>query len=137
MKLYHITTNKNAKLIVKNGFKDGIGSYGVIDSKTGKSKISKGVFLSNKVFEQRRKDDNDCVFIINIPSEEIKQYEWVEGLTDYREWCIPAKIVNKYFTNRKIYSGYDESLYKKPKVKIPISKLSSINKEEIEKLFKD
>lgn len=137
MKLYHITANKNAKLIVKNGFKDGIGYYGVVDSKTGQSKISKGVFLSDEVFTQRRKNENDCVFKINIPAKEIKQYEWVEEIKSYREWCIPAQIVNKYFTDRKIYSCYDELLYEKPKRKIPFNKLGSMSQAEIQKYLQD
>lgn len=122
MKFYHITTNKNAKLIVKNGFKDGVGSYGVVDSKTGQSKISKGVFLSNEVFLQRIKDEDDCVFVINIPVGEIKQYEWIEEIKSYREWCVPAKIINKYFIDRKTHSSYDDSLYKKQGIKIPFNK---------------
>ena len=38
MNLYHLTTNKVAVLIQKNGFKDNFGSYGIFDSKTKQPK---------------------------------------------------------------------------------------------------
>lgn len=131
MKLYHITSDENAILIAKNGFKDNSGSYGVVSSKAGQSKVSVGVFLSDRIFEQRRRHDSDCVFVLDIPEKEIEPYEWKEEIKNYREWCIPAKIINKYFINRKAYSSFDSAFYDEVSVKIPFDKLGSMTRNEL------
>ena len=140
MRLYHLTTNKVAVLIQKNGFKDNFGSYGIFDSKTKQPKQLKGVFFTNCVeivsgylFKEEKGKNIGCesVFIVKIPLKQISDYELVEKNKIYREWCIPATIVNKYFVNREVYSIDNEILYKPCKSKIKFSKLGNMTTEQI------
>lgn len=107
MKLYHTTTLTSAKSIQRKGFKDGQGYYGF-------STIHKGVFFSDTIsnsndFGVKGIEEPTALFIVDIPKTKINNYEWQEY--GRSEWCIPAKLVNKYFIDRTIYSIDDESLY--------------------------
>ena len=46
--------------------------------------------------------DASQVFVIEIPERMIEHYELIEEGQGkgYREWCVPAEVVNKYFSKR-------------------------------------
>lgn len=97
MKLYHVTNTKTAKNIVKMGFKDKVGNYGMPIQ-------MKGVWFANGILGCNdgvcEFDEDPVYFAISIPLAVIKDREVIEEAKPYREWCISAKTVNKYFINR-------------------------------------
>ena len=126
MRLYHVTTEKAAKLIQKQGFKDGIDYYGLLDSKTFKPHVVKGIWFSNLIFDSVKYGvsavETTCVFVVDLPENAISGFEVITKEGSYRELIIPAKIVNRYFTKRTIYSIDDELLYPKLKILFPFPK---------------
>lgn len=119
MKLYHVTSQERANSIQKDGFKEhGDGWYGLFDGRTGKRKKTPGIFFANSILNGNDGvlHDNPAIFIVEIPESVIVQYEWHEELKGHREWQLPSKIVNKFFTDRKAYSEdeayevYDEEV---------------------------
>ncbi len=110
MRLYHVTSQDSAKIIQKRGFKaKKNGYYGIHDPKTNKPKFQTGVFLSNTILNANDGllINEPAIFVLDIPEKEISQYEWLNEQGSYREWCIPAVVVNKFFTNRKHYREED------------------------------
>lgn len=138
MKLFHITTKSSAELISKTGFRDGMGNYGIYDQKKQRPKYIKGVFLADEVVPYLTKEEGetDSVFVLDIPEKVILEFEIIEKRKGYREWCIPSKLVNKYFTDRFVYSIDNENLYKKPRNQIKLDRLDKkLTEEEIKKLL--
>jgi len=89
MKLYHRTTNNAAAAIMANGFRDGSGTYG-----TG-TQFS-GVWLSNVPLDENEGATGDALLEVIIDGRTIAHYEWKqEPAFGYREWLIPASIVNQ------------------------------------------
>lgn len=87
MKLYHRTSATDA--ILKDGFKDATGSYGT-------NQLFSGVWLSDQPLDSNEGAWGDTLLTINMPEHEILEYEWIEEGKPYREFLIPAAIVNKY-----------------------------------------
>lgn len=102
MQLYHTTTLERAGIIKSGGFRDAEGSYGLMcDSQT--PYYIRGVFFSDSPLESSDglPEDVSEVFVLEIPDDEIEPYELIEEGKGYREWCIPARLVNRYFTKRE------------------------------------
>ena len=89
MYFYHSTTKKALKSILKNGFKDGTGYYRTCELFTG-------VWLSNKPLDENEGTQGHCILRISIPIDKILKYEWIELGKPYREFLVPAKVVNKW-----------------------------------------
>ncbi len=68
MRLFHIIGNKNAEAILKEGFRDGMGTY-LTDWEWS------GVWFSSEPFEGFNADTN-TLFTIEIPEDVISEYEW-------------------------------------------------------------
>ena len=86
MKLYHWTENK--KSIEKNGFIDG-GEYSAHGIK--------GVWLTDQILGTTEGVGIfSALLTVEIPDDIIEPFEWKEQRAGYREWCIPAYVVNKY-----------------------------------------
>src|SRR5687768_7581613 len=90
MEFFHVTSAKNASAIEGKGFKDSRG-YFMTDSKL------KGVWNSDRPL-----DCNDmgtiikdpAVFEIEIEESLVQPYEFNDERTSYREWLVPAAILN-------------------------------------------
>ena len=89
MKLFHVTGNKNAEAILKEGFRDGTNFY-LTDREWS------GVWISDKPFDDAHLSDGITLFAIEIPEEDISDLEWVEEGKPYREWLVPAALLNSY-----------------------------------------
>ena len=87
MKLYHWTINRNS--IEKNGFHDGehsCDSHGV-----------QGAWFADQILGPLDGVGKGSELLtVEIPEDIIKPFKWKEKGVGYREWCIPAQIVNKY-----------------------------------------
>ena len=86
MKLYLWTVNKKA--VEKYGFTDG--------AKRSERDI-RGVWFADQILGPLDGvGEGSELLTVEIPTEIIEAFEWKEQGTGYREWCIPADIVNKY-----------------------------------------
>ena len=87
--LYHWTFN--AENILKLGFRGDLGTQG------GRHFRDDGVWFSDKVLDQLEGVEEGMeLLVIEVPFEDIEEFEWKEEGKDYREWCIPADVVNQY-----------------------------------------
>jgi hypothetical protein len=89
IKLFHRTSAKVAKAIVQSGLKDGTGNYLTENEYSG-------VWLSNVPLDADEGARGDTVLevTLDISEKELEEYEWVEEGQPYREWLIPASLIN-------------------------------------------
>ena len=88
MILYHRTTAANAEQILRDGFRDGVGSFGT-------TREHSGVWLSNVPLDINEGAEGDTLIRVELPEQAIADYEWIEDGKPYREWLIPAQLINK------------------------------------------
>jgi len=90
MIVYHTTTEASAAEIALSGFRDKTGTFG-----TELEWI--GVFVSDKPLDVNEGAKESTVLRITLPvaEHELAPYEWVEEGKPYREWCIPASLLNR------------------------------------------
>jgi hypothetical protein len=102
MILYHRTIRESAEAILKAGFRDGTGTY-----LTHQQWL--GVWLSDTPLDCNDGAWGDVVFKVNmdLPESAIADYEWLEEGKPYREWCIPAALVNAHMTLTEFSEGDD------------------------------
>lgn len=84
---YH--TTDAAEEIIANGFRDASGSY------LG-AKLT-GVFLANNPVDTNEGAKGDQVLQVKFSNDiDVEAYELVEEGKTYREWCVPAELVNDH-----------------------------------------
>lgn len=89
---YHITTQASAVAILERGFDDGEGQY-LTDSR------HKGVFVTDDPEKCYQGDFGQPVVLqvtLRLDGNSLARYEFVEKDKGYREWCIPASVINKH-----------------------------------------
>ena len=74
---------------MKDGFNEGVGHY-LTDE------LHEGVWLSDRPLDSNEGADGDTLLVIDveIADAELSDFEWVEEGKRYREWLIPAEIIN-------------------------------------------
>ena len=87
MKCFHRTPNLGS--ILENGFRDGEGTY-----MTGI--MHRGVWLSDRPLDIGQGAKGEFLLSVEIPEEVLETYEWIEEGKPYREFLIPADVVNSY-----------------------------------------
>lgn len=87
--LYHRTSPHGANSILQDGFCDTTGSYGMPMELTG-------VWLSNYPLDidEGTAEGPLLRVLLQADDAEIEPYEVVEDIKTYREWCVPAALVN-------------------------------------------
>ncbi len=97
MILYHRTTRERAEAIERGGFKDAVGTY-FTDQEFS------GVWVSNVPLEANDGAWGEVLFQItlDLAEPEIADYEWVEEGKRYREWLMPAALLNAHARLREI-----------------------------------
>ncbi len=85
---YHRTTQENAWSILKNGFRDCVGKF-LTD------RIWKGVWVSNRPLDSNEGAEGDALLEIRIPESEVTPFEWAEEEKPYREFLVPARVLNE------------------------------------------
>ena len=87
--LYHRTTRRNAAAILENGFRDGEGNY-MTDS------WFHGVWVSDTPLDINEGAKGDALLEVRLSvcEEDLAYYEWVEEGKPYREWLVPAHLLN-------------------------------------------
>lgn len=85
MRLYHRTDA--ADDIVAHGFRDGAGSYLTTSQHTG-------VWISDLPLDEGEGATGEALFALDIEEALIADYEWIEEGKSYREWLVPAALLN-------------------------------------------
>lgn len=88
--VYHRTSLEVAELILASGFKDATGTYMTGEEHTG-------VFVSDVPLDvSEGAKSNDALLRAHGLSEKaIAEHEWVQEDSPYREWCVPAALLNE------------------------------------------
>jgi len=89
LRLFHRTSAETAEAILKSGFKDGTGSYLTAQEYSG-------VWLSDVPLDPNEGAFGDILLevMLNVPEQELEQFEWKEEGKGYREWLVPALLIN-------------------------------------------
>jgi hypothetical protein len=97
MRLYHRTTQTNANLILREGFRNRKERY------TSDFSVE-GVWFSDCPKEATECDGDEAVVSVDFafPASSISAFEWVEDETSYKEWLIPLTFVNSNMTKARI-----------------------------------
>jgi hypothetical protein len=89
MILYHRTTAANAKRILRHGFRDHIGYYGM-------TRKRRGVFLSNVPLDINEGATGDTLLRVDLPEQTLADCEeLIEEGKPYREGVILARLINE------------------------------------------
>jgi len=90
VKLYHSTTRVAADAILALGFRDATRSYLTDREWTG-------VWLSDRPFDETQGARSEALLEVQAPDDaELTPFEWVEEGKGYREFLMPASMVNAW-----------------------------------------
>ena len=108
MRFFHATTQKSANAILREGFRDGEGSYMFspedLEEAFGRPTLS-GVFVASGPTSSQDGAAGDVVLELEL-SDEFDVTPWAieeEGLEVW-EWLIPASFLNEHAQVR-LYAG--------------------------------
>jgi hypothetical protein len=87
LQFFHRTDDANA--ILSSGFKDGTGNYLTTNEYSG-------VWLSNIPLDANEGAFGGTLLLVELDLAEadLAQFEWIEEGKGFREWLIPAALVN-------------------------------------------
>lgn len=84
---YHRTDS--AAEILAGEFRDAEGSYGI------RGVDLCGVFISDMPLDINEGAKGEQLFEIEVPAHiDLRQYELIQPRSQYREWCVPAELLN-------------------------------------------
>lgn len=87
--LFHRTTAENARRILAAGFRDRAGTYMT-------DQMWSGVWVSNVPLDANEGMRGDALLRVCLdPSVNIGDFEWIEEGRLYREWLVPAHLLNE------------------------------------------
>lgn len=99
--LYHRTTQ--GARILEEGFRDGRGSYGFA------SVVLEGVFVSDVPLDANEGAMGDNLLAVEIPDQvSLDDFEIVEEGQGYREWCVPAAVLNEVAVVRLLVENEED-----------------------------
>jgi hypothetical protein len=97
---YHRTPS--ASQILKTGFKDSSGSYGI------GGVTLEGVFISDIPLDINEGAKGDDLLRVTVPEHiDLREYELMQPRSPYREWCVPAEVLNTQCTVCPVDTGDD------------------------------
>lgn len=90
MTTYFHTTDA-AYVILRDGFRDGTGNYMLVGF------TLTGVFLADRPVDSNEGAQGDQVLAVELGDDvRLDEFELVEEGKPYREWCVPAEILNRH-----------------------------------------
>ena len=106
MILYHRTYRERARIILEEGFRDASGTYLTRETFSG-------VWVSNEPLDSNDGAQGDTLLEVNtdLSESELSRYEWVEEGKRFREFLIPASILN---SRSKLRIAEDDGEPKRP-----------------------
>ena len=76
---------------VTHGFCDASASYGLVGI------TRTGVFISDQPLGTEDEADGDQLLMVSLPQHvDLRDYEIAQDSTSYREWCVPAELLNRW-----------------------------------------
>jgi hypothetical protein len=89
--VYHTTAASAA--ILRGGFRDATGSYGYVNRELT------GVWLGDRPMDINEGAKGDQVLRVEFPDGvDLDEFEVIEDGKPYREWCVPAALINEHAT---------------------------------------
>jgi hypothetical protein len=90
-RLYHRTSPAIAQLILREGFRDATGRF-MTDQEF------RGVWLSDRPLGENDGAAGDALLQVDVAlaDDAIDEYEWREKGKPYREWLVPAALINAH-----------------------------------------
>jgi hypothetical protein len=87
--VYHVTSAANASAIEREGFKD---SRGLFLSEAEHA----GVWVAGRALDVNELGGivPEATFEVELEESEIAEFEWIEEGKPYREWLVPAAVLN-------------------------------------------
>jgi hypothetical protein len=92
MRLFHRTSHADA--ILRDGFRDAAGHYGFYDEEGSVTMC--GVWLSEYPLDENEGADGDQLLQVELPDAVAVEHEVVEEGKPYREFLIPAVVLNQH-----------------------------------------
>jgi hypothetical protein len=86
---YHRTTAENARSIIESGFRNSARYF--LNNRTWT-----GVWLSSRPLDTG--DDALLMVRLALPEQQLARWEWTAEGRSYREWLIPAQLINGVMT---------------------------------------
>lgn len=90
MRVYHRTAVMDA--ILAEGFRDGRDTRS--NHGLDVAEPLAGVFVSDRPLDGQEGATGDQLLSVDIEEAAITEHEWIESGKNYREWCVPAEILN-------------------------------------------
>jgi hypothetical protein len=86
--VFHMTTQAAAENILRDGFRDAVGRY-LTDREWS------GVWVSDRPLDMNERNEGGEVLLqIDIAEDLLAEFEWVEEGKPFREWLVPAAVLN-------------------------------------------
>ncbi|NQV44263.1 MAG: hypothetical protein HQ501_05130 [Rhodospirillales bacterium] len=87
---YHSTDGESAEQILLGGFRDSTGNYMLANT------VVTGIFVANIPLGVQDGAAGDVTLKIStqLPIDTFSEFELVEEMKPFREWCIPADRIN-------------------------------------------
>ena len=104
MRYFHRTTRSAAKTILKRGFKDATGYYLT-------THLHKGVWISDGPLDVNEGAEGDALLAVIVDERRVARYEWKEEGKGYREFLVPARILNQYAKITEVTEEEEEGQY--------------------------
>jgi hypothetical protein len=100
MRLYRRTYSALVPTILENGFRDSTGTYSTTREWTG-------VWFSDSPIDANEGAEGNTVLevLLNATEESLADWEWIEEGKSYREWLIPAAVINPLVMKISILPG--------------------------------
>jgi hypothetical protein len=85
--VFHRTTKDAAAKILQGGFRD-------ITSRYLTDREWSGVWVSDRPLDNSEGASGEALLQIDIAEDLLAAFEWVEESKPYREWLVPAAVLN-------------------------------------------
>lgn len=91
--LFHRTTTENTRSIIEGGFMNSAGYY-------GNNRTWTGVWLSTRPLANADDAEGDTLLVVKleISEQQLSRWEWTAEGRSYRQWLIPAHLINSCMT---------------------------------------
>jgi hypothetical protein len=103
VKTYHLTSPESGDAIEADGFRDSTGSFMTRSEHMG-------VWVSDRLLMLLCPFEDPACFEVEVPDDILARYEWIEEGKGYREFLVPAAVLNAHQPRRLS----DEELYALP-----------------------
>ena len=93
LSFYHRTSSENARVIVESGFQNSTGYlFG--------NRAWTGVWLTSRPLDRNGRAETDTLLKVklDVSERELGCWEWTGESRCFREWLIPAALINQRMT---------------------------------------